>query len=361
MKNKFRTERYITQVYTNNTWKFKVRCNGVSKNFNQKDYISPAKAFDAAIAYRNKLLVNDDIVVSNVTVNQVWNEMNDIYVLRAETQRKLNGQYNKYINNKDKLLKNITRADIISDLNKMVDHASDDTIQRVLSIWKKIYGTAIAKEYISKDITTTIKAPISHKLKPQKRNEEINEEIIEKLSKALKNSLRFDIEKNQANDVLLMLYYTGMRPGEMFALTKKDINLKDNTISINKELGYDENREPIIRPCKTEMSHRVIPIPNKLNQVVRNLNKAKSDILFPNHNGKYHNITDLGQKYHLIANSIGIDFHFYQCRHSFITNLVHAGIDLKTIQELVGQTIDQTTIGYVISSKERQKNAINSI
>lgn len=361
MKNKFRTERYIYQEHSDNSWKFRVRYNGTSKTFNEKDYISAAKAFNDAIAYRNKLLVTPEEIISTITVNEVWQEVNQIYALRAETQRKLNIQYNKYIHNKDKALKDITRADIISDLNSMVDQASDDTIQRVLSIWKKIFGTAIAKEYVHKDITTTIKVPQSRKLKPQKRNEEINEEIIEELSKALKKGLRFDIEKNQANDVLLMLYYTGMRPGEMFALTKKDINLKDNTISINKELGYDENREPIIRPCKTEMSHRVIPIPDKLNQVVRNLYKAKSNILFPNHNGKYHNITDLGQKYHLIANSVGIDFHFYQCRHSFITNLVHAGIDIKTIQELVGQSIDQTTIGYVISSKERQKNAINSI
>lgn len=361
MKNKFRSERYIVQIYTDNTWKFRVRYNNISKTFNEKDYDTSIKAFEAAINYRNKLFTSQEEIVKDITVREVWKEVDDIYVLRAETQRKLNGQFNKYIRCKDKLLKNVTRADIITDLNKMVDQASNDTIQRVLSIWKKIYGTAIAKDYINKDITTNIKAPISHKLRPQKRNEEINEQIIEKLSKALEKSLKYDIEKQQANSILLMLYFTGMRPGELFALTKKDINLKENTISINKELGYDENRNAIIRPCKTGMSHRTIPIPNKLNQVVSNLMDNKSDILFPNRKGNYYNIADLGTRYHAIAKRIGIDFHFYQCRHSFITNLVYAGIDLKTIQELVGQSIDQTTIGYVISSKERQKNAINMI
>ena len=37
------------------------------------------------------------------------------------------------------------------------------------------------------------------------------------------------------------------------------------------------------------------------------------------------------------------------------------GVDLKTIQELVGQKVDATTIGYVVSDEERRKKAIELV
>lgn len=362
MKSKFRKERYITQIYSDGVWKFRVRYGQHSKSFNEKDYLSSMKAFEAAISFRNKIMANKEEIASSITIDEVWSMVNDIYVLRSETQRKLNSQYTKYVSLKDRPLKDITRADIISDLNHMVDKASDDTIQRVLSIYKKIYGTAIAKELIDKDITLSIKAPNSHKLRQQKRNEQIDEQSIIELSNALKKRLRFDIEKKQAPYILWMLYYTGMRPGELFALNVDDVDIKKKKIHINKELGSDRNDNVIIRPCKTLKSHRIIPISDKLLQILKEyLKNPTSNILFPNKDGKNYQVSQLGDRYHQIAKSIGIDFHFYQCRHSFITNLVLAGVDIKTIQELVGQTIDQTTISYIISSEDRQKHAINML
>ncbi|MFU0833378.1 MAG: Integrase [Oscillospiraceae bacterium] len=57
-----------------------------------------------------------------------------------------------------------------------------------------------------------------------------------------------------------VLYYTGMRIGELMALTKADINLETNTISISKTYSR-RNGQDIITPPKTPKSNRVIAIP----------------------------------------------------------------------------------------------------
>lgn len=356
---KFRKEKYITQVYNKDkTWSFRVRLNGKSKFFNEADYLSASQAFKAAVSYRNDLLVNK-FIPKEKTVNDCYCEISDVYVLRSETKRKLDIFFSKYIDPKDVELNKITRADIISCLNSMVDRCSDDTIQRVFSIWKKIYGVAIAKGYIEKDLTISIKPPVSHKLKQAKRYELTDEESLNLLIRHLKKHLKSSLVKKQIEHILFILFYTGMRPAELFALDKEDINLKEKTIRISKEMGSDRDDENVVRPCKTELSHRTIPISKKCFPYIEKALKIDdSPILFSNEKGLHYASKDLGDRLHQYAKQIGIDFHLYQCRHTFITRLFMNGVDLKTIQELVGQQVDSTTIGYVVSDEERRRKAI---
>ncbi|MDE6357773.1 MAG: site-specific integrase, partial [Eubacteriales bacterium] len=60
-----------------------------------------------------------------------------------------------------------------------------------------------------------------------------------------------------------VLYYTGIRQGELFALTVNDIDLQNNTISINKSLQRIGQNDIITEP-KTPKSKRFIVIPEML-------------------------------------------------------------------------------------------------
>ena len=358
---KFRNERYIQQIEKENGWTFRVRYRNVSKYFNECDYLSSSQAFKEAVNFRNKLLIEPMIKVGK-SVQQIFNEIDDIYVLRSETKRKIKIFFNKYINNKNTPIEKITRADIISDLNKMVDNCSNDTIQRVYSIWKKIFGVAIAKNYVLADLTINIKCPLSHKSKAKERYELIDEQSLELLANRLKTSLKSPLQQKQAPFILWLLYYTGMRPAEVFALDKKDLDFKNKTISISKEVGSDRDNQNVIRNCKTDCSHRTIPMSNKVYKLLKEAVKLNdSDILFPNDLNEHYSSKDVGDRWHRIAKSIGIDFHLYQCRHTFITNLFMQNVDLKTIQNIVGQKIDATTISYVVSNEEKMKNAMDLI
>ena len=61
----------------------------------------------------------------------------------------------------------------------------------------------------------------------------------------------------------LVLYYTGMRIGELMALTFADVNLKEGTIRINKTYHKIDGKT-VITPPKTEKGNRTITIPRFL-------------------------------------------------------------------------------------------------
>lgn len=71
------------------------------------------------------------------------------------------------------------------------------------------------------------------------------------------------MDKRQSYVAFMTLYWTGMRIGELLALTPQDIDLEKHTISISK--SYQRiNRKDLITPPKTPKSKRVIGIPEFL-------------------------------------------------------------------------------------------------
>ncbi len=66
-----------------------------------------------------------------------------------------------------------------------------------------------------------------------------------------------------------LLFWTGMRSGEMLALTPADFDFKNNTVNINKSFARHEGQDLIMDP-KTPKSKRTIPITQKLADMVQN-------------------------------------------------------------------------------------------
>lgn len=66
-----------------------------------------------------------------------------------------------------------------------------------------------------------------------------------------------------------VLYWTGMRIGEMLALTPADVDFEEKTISITKSLQRIK-RKDVITPPKTPKSERVIFIHDELAYLLRN-------------------------------------------------------------------------------------------
>ena len=54
-----------------------------------------------------------------------------------------------------------------------------------------------------------------------------------------------------------MALYTGLRPGELRALTVNDVDLTARTITVSKSI---DARSGVTKPPKTESGQRVVPI-----------------------------------------------------------------------------------------------------
>lgn len=75
--------------------------------------------------------------------------------------------------------------------------------------------------------------------------------------------------------LLHTLAYTGMRRGEILALTWKDIDFKTSRIRINKTLTLDENNKIIVNDTKTTAGERNIKIDTQTIQLLKAWKKSK--------------------------------------------------------------------------------------
>ena len=151
-------------------------------------------------------------------------------------------------------------------------------------------------------------------------------------------------DRPAAYAVFMTLYYTGMREGELLALTPADIDLEHCKIRINK--SYQRlNGEDVITDPKTPKSNRVITIPEVLKTCLTDymaqcFELQDSDRMFPyTKSFLYHEMGDGCKK----AGVKRIRVH--DLRHSHASLLVELGFSPLLIAERLGHERVQTTIG----------------
>jgi len=362
---RFKQEPYITQRQGKLGWTFQVRIRTdyttITKSFSEKEYGSARVAYDSAVVFRNRSLIDiaDNTVLrkNNITVQEAFDEFIDSAVISWKTKDYHQKLFKKYIIHKTNKLQDITRADIIEELNGMVEEASDDTIGRVLTIWKNdIVEYAITKDYLVKDITVGIKAPQSRKIMV-KKGVTTDRETVLKVEDLILHSVA---DKYNARVIIAMLetlYYTGMRPAEVAVLKKEDI--KKDYISVTKELGSSINEHNVVRKCKTPSSIRNVPIHPSLRPALDALfEDALYDEVFVKKDGSYMDSTWVGDIIRRLCKKNNIEFNMYRLRHNMATNLVTNNVDPKTTVELMGHANYDMSIYYASSNDDLKEDAI---
>ncbi len=151
-------------------------------------------------------------------------------------------------------------------------------------------------------------------------------------------------------DVAMTILETGMRPGEVFRLRKEDVNL---------ELEFLR-----IPTGKTPFARRTIPLTERGNAILsRRMLQARSKWLFPSRYNAEQPICWL-RKAHVIAlGKAGVhpSFRLYDLRHTALTRMAMAGIDLPTLRELAGHANIQMTMRYVHPTPEHKRAAIRKL
>ena len=163
---------------------------------------------------------------------------------------------------------------------------------------------------------------------------------------------------------ILLALYTGMRIGEICALQWEDISVE--TIWIKRtmqRLKTNTNKtEVMILPPKTASSDREIPIPQTLLSAIAERRKASGFVLLQV-NGNIIEPRLLQNKFTKITKACGLsNAHFHTLRHTFATRCIEAGVDVKTLSEILGHSDVKTTLNkYVHSSMELKQNCMNKL
>lgn len=265
--------------------------------------------------------------------------------LKAATQHK----YTKFKRNyliliENKPLKDLKISDIVKFKNivasKDIDIEYKNRIQNAL---RKVleYGA------IAYDLQAKLQLPL---LQPFKDNDVKDIEEKEKwLKKADFLSLIKPLEKtNYYYIVLWVLYFTGLRIGELAALQKKDIF--ENYLIVNKDY-IRVNGKNIIQAPKNKNSVRKVPLDQVTSTMLHEFieHKQDDDFIF-GLKKKYLNQQALRRKINQLQALADLENLYitpHTLRHSYSSNLKLLGYDEYVISKLMGNTPQVASSTYI--------------
>ena len=229
--------------------------------------------------------------------------------------------------------------------------------------------------------------------KPQKDKSALTDEQVTRLLNAVKGLPRY---------VFVMLgLYAGLRREEILALQWDCVHLNEEApyLSVRRAWHTEHNRPVILTELKTKAARRDIPLPDCLADCLREAKKhSHSDYVVANREGnplsetqfkslwKYITVRTIGEhtyyRYvkgqkikHTFTSVYGetaphnpgvvysLDFHVtaHQLRHTYITNLIYAQVDPKTVQYLAGHENSKITMDIYAKVKYNKPKELAAV
>ena len=178
------------------------------------------------------------------------------------------GEYN--LNNLNKnIIQNFITQKLKEGSLKNKGGLSTNTIRSIYSVLKLAIKYAIEFDLIDKNIASNIKLP-------QKKEKEINAFTVKEREKIINYCIN---HKKENYFGIVLCLYTGIRIGELLALTWEDIDFNRHLLHINKTVSKvkidDKNKLHIDSP-KTKASNRVIPIPKPLIPILKRIKENQN-------------------------------------------------------------------------------------
>ncbi len=153
------------------------------------------------------------------------------------------------------------------------------------------------------------------------------------------------MDKPQSYYAFEVLYWCGIREGELLALTPADFDFEKRTVTINK--SYQRlNGQDLITTPKTEKSNRVITMPQFLAEEIQDYIKmlyriGPDDRMFTVTKSYLHREMDRGAK------EAGVPrIRIHDIRHSAVSLLIDMGFSVTAIADRVGHESIDITYNY---------------
>lgn len=163
---------------------------------------------------------------------------------------------------------------------------------------------------------------------------------------------------------ILLTMYSGLRIGELCALTWNDIDFENGVVHISKalqrvpdRLGKGKTMIAITSP-KSKTSVRDIPFPSFILDILNRKKRSGGYIL--SGNGKPVEVRTMQNRFKAVLKECGIrSANFHLLRHTYATVCIESGFDAKTVSELLGHSNVNITLNrYVHSSMDMKKKCV---
>lgn len=152
-------------------------------------------------------------------------------------------------------------------------------------------------------------------------------------------------KKPEARMAFMLLYWTGMRIGELLALTRSDFDFEKQTVRINKTY-HRMKKQDIITSPKTAKSNRIVVMPEFLCEEMQDYfqmyySLAPDQRIFPFSKSYLKHEMERGCK----ATGIPV-IRIHDLRHSHVSLLIHMGFTALAIGNRVGHEAEKITYRY---------------
>ena len=222
---------------------------------------------------------------------------------------------------------------------------SQTVIDKLYRFLNKGFKIAISERIIQYNVmdNESIQKP-----KSKKQTDKVEALTLEEEKKLIKTLRSFD---HKYKNIILLTLFTGMRIGETLAITRDNINLKENTITIEKTLTRNKDDKVILGDkTKTRAGKRIIFLSENAKAVLKEILSTnitnmynlifydydKNTFITPNEINCF--LKRLNQKYKICN-----DIHTHMLRHTYATRCIEAGMSAKVLQKNLGHKKIQTT------------------
>ena len=165
------------------------------------------------------------------------------------------------------------------------------------------------------------------------------------------------IRDTQLKDFYSVLFFTGLRAGELCNLQISNIDLAERILKVsNSETFFTKSRRERFIPLN-ETVYEILK--NRLPQV-HHLNR-KHYIFYRIDSTIPLTVDYVSKQFKKAIRLSGLNpsLHLHSTRHSFCSNLVNANVSLYTVQQLAGHSSSKTTAIYAHSNNSSLRDAVN--
>lgn len=261
----------------------------------------------------------------------------------------------------DKYIDTIKPKDIVRFYNSHSD-LSESFGHTLIQVTRQIFDTAVENDLIEKDPTRNIKPP--------KFAEKIGHRTITDEERDL--TIRTADKYPECGLFYLVMLFCGLRPQEVAAIQRKDIDTKNKIISVSKAMKSDDT----IGKTKSKAGIREVPIPDELFKRLKLPGLKPNDYVFKPERAKHHTKTTMRNQWkkfkrlmdiengaelyrnHVVETTLASDLSPYCYRHTYCTDLQDVGVPVTVAQKLMGhKSIKITSDIYTHHSKTSFEDA----
>lgn len=301
--------------------------------------------------------------------------------VKASTYDRLERTYNNYIVDSEigtLPLSELTDIKVQQYINGLPElNISYSMAKKIYDMVRVVLIYAYVKKDIAVDIANIMKMPIKESFKEVRHIETYTHEEYEILYDYIMTE--YSVKKNQRSlryaPLYLILFHTGLRVGELLALTWKDIDFRKNIIHVSKSVSFVRNRTgegntkniSIITSVKTSAGVRDIPVNRTCIELFKELGNRYSDFdcsseyVCCNLDGSFIKLRAFERQFQRICKRADVQYKgIHAIRHTFASNLIEKGVFPKVVSELLGHTNVVFTLNrYVHTDNNAKKEAVD--